>query len=508
MASPPSQNVVNFEEIESQKENILPLREGRSASALSTAIRQPLTEISQVKSCFEQRLINELPTLSDPITLYLEYINWLNNAYPQGGNSKQSGMLTLLERCLSHLKGLVRYKNDVRFLKIWFWYIELFTTNSFMESRDIFVYMLRNGIGSKLALFYEEFTNLLLQKQKFQYAMYILKLGIKNNAKPNLVLEDQLSHLLRKLEEKNIQLENEMLMDPLESIVLGKTRSEFVKRLEFANQNDASSDYNSIKNNVFVDEEELDVELSDKPVDGVYRDGWENFGFKVERSKENDLKISVLEANTNLGELKQYQIPSPKEKKIDEKLPIFRDSIGRSDPVYQMIDTKDQKPEKIDCNFKLIYCEDNESKSGRLEFSLEEILAISRNVYKSFKTNKKHTRGTEEGREEIEDQKEAGAQLKRPKISRKALVSKTLVYSNQGTNFPGKGYISCPMTPKGQATELPDIASVVKPRRLTPILEMRESYSISQSRNSETISDDDKSSSSFISYPLPRSSKD
>lgn len=126
MPSSPSQNVINFEEIETQKENILPLKEGRSAAALSKAIHQPLVEINQVKSSFEQRLIDELPALSDPITLYLEYIKWLNNAYPQGGNSKQSGMLTLLERCLSHLKDLERYRNDVRFLKIWFWYIGTF----------------------------------------------------------------------------------------------------------------------------------------------------------------------------------------------------------------------------------------------------------------------------------------------------------------------------------------------------------------------------------------------
>ena len=285
MPSSPSQNVINFEEIETQKENILPLKEGRSAAALSKAIHQPLVEINQVKSSFEQRLIDELPALSDPITLYLEYIKWLNNAYPQGGNSKQSGMLTLLERCLSHLKDLERYRNDVRFLKIWFWYIELFTRNSFMESRDIFMYMLRNGIGSELASFYEEFTNLLIQKEKFQYAVKILQLGIKNKARPNKVLEDRLNHLLRELGENNIQLGNETSMDSLESTVLGKTRSEFVNRLELANQNGTSSDVNLTKNNVFVDGEESDVELFETPNRGVYRDGWENFDLKAERNK-------------------------------------------------------------------------------------------------------------------------------------------------------------------------------------------------------------------------------
>lgn len=503
MASSPSQNVVNFEEIESQKENILPLKEGRSASALLKVIHQPSIEINQFRSRFEQRLIDELPALSDPINLYLEYIQWLNNAYPQGGNSKQSGMLTLMERCLSHLKDLERYHNDVRFLKIWFWYIELFTKNSFMESRDIFMYMLRNGIGSKLALFYEEFTNLLLQTEKFQYAVNILQLGIENNARPNHVLEDRLYHLLRKLEEKNIQLESQALMDSLESTVLGKTRSEFVNRLELANQNGASSDVNLTKNNVFVDEEEFDVEPFETPRDSVYRDGWENFDFKAERNKENNLRISVLEANTNVGELEQYEIPSQKKRQHDEKLPIFRDSIGRSDPVYQMINRRDQKPEKIDCNFKLIYCEDEESKHGRLEFSLEEILAISRNVYKRVRTNKKHTREAGEGQEEGKDQEKAEVQSKRPKL-RKALVSKTLSSSKEGKSFPDEEYKNCPITPKGRVTEPSDIISVVKPRRLTPILEMRESNSFCQSKNSEIISDDDKSSSSFISYPLPR----
>ncbi|EJS43126.1 mad3p [Saccharomyces arboricola H-6] len=501
MVSSPSHIVVNFEEIEVQKENILPLKHGRSASALSKAIHQPLTEKNQVKSGFEQRLINELPTLSDPITLYLEYINWLNNAYPQGGNSNQSGMLTLMEKCLSHLKDLERYHNDIRFLKIWFWYMELFTINSFMESRDIFIYMLRNGIGSKLTLFYEEFTDLLLQKQRFQYAIKILQIGIENNAKPDLVLKDRLYHLQRKLEERNIQQEDEVSVDSLEFTVLGKTRSEFVNRLELANSNDSSTNGNLTKDNVFTDEHDLYTEPSEIP-NIVYRDEWKSFGSKAERSKENRLNISALEANANLGELKQYQIPSKKGGKHDEKLPIFRDAIGRSDPVYQIINIKDQNPEKIDCNFRLIYCQDEKTGGGRLEFSLEEILAISRNAYKRASTGKKHVRERDEDQKENEEEKEAGIQLKRFKISRDGSKTETLTSPVQGNMFYGD--TNCPMTPKGQVTGLSKISSVVKPRRLTPILEMRESNSILQSANSEIISDDDKSSSSFISYPLPR----
>ncbi|CAI6743075.1 ANL_collapsed_G0029910.mRNA.1.CDS.1 [Saccharomyces cerevisiae] len=65
--------------------------------------------------------------------------------------------------------------------------------------------------------------------------------------------------------------------------------------------------------------------------------------------------------------------------------------------------TRNQK--KIDCNFKLIYCEDEESKGGRLEFSLEEVLAISRNVYKRVRTNRKHPREADLGQEESANQK-------------------------------------------------------------------------------------------------------
>ncbi|QID86093.1 Mitotic spindle checkpoint component mad3 [Saccharomyces pastorianus] len=503
MASSPSQNVVNFEHIEVQKENILPLKHGRSASALLKAIHQPLTEMSHIKSSFEQRLIDELPTLDDPITLYLEYINWLNNAYPQGGNSKQSGMLTLMEKCLSHLKNFKRYQNDLRFLKIWFWYMEIFTVNSFMESRDIFMYMLRNGIGSKLSLFYEEFASLLIQKQKFQHAVNILQLGIKNNAEPGLILENQLSHLQKQLDEQNIQ-EDGVIVDLLETTVLGKTRSGFVNRLELANPNDPLTNENILKNTIFVDDEDLNTEPSEEFKSNVYRDGWENFGSKAERSKENRSIISVLEANTNLGELKQHQIPSQKSRQRDEKLPIFRDSMGRSDPVYHIISVRDQKPEKIDCNFKLIYCQDEKAKSERLEFSLDEILAISRNIYKKKSLNKKHPREIEEGGEENEEHEETEIRSKKPKTSRKALVSKTLIPSYQEKISAGEGYINSPMTPKNQDIRLLDDSPVTGPRRLTPILEMRESYSVSQSRNSEIISDDDKSSSSFVSYPLPR----
>lgn len=118
--------------------------------------------------------------------------------------------------------------------------------------------------------------------------------------------------------------------------------------------------------------------------------------------------------------------------------------------------------------------------------------------------NKKHPREIEEGGEENEEHEETEIRSKKPKTSRKALVSKTLIPSYQEKISAGEGYINSPMTPKNQDIRLLDDSPVTGPRRLTPILEMRESYSVSQSRNSEIISDDDKSSSSFVSYPLPR----
>ncbi|CCE65137.1 hypothetical protein TPHA_0J03180 [Tetrapisispora phaffii CBS 4417] len=374
-----------FNDIESEKENILPLKQGRSALHLSQMLRQDMSQLNSTKIIFEKRLMEELEEMDDPLELYLEYIQWINDAFPQGGTSKQSGMLDLMERCLMYLKDVDIYKNDPRYLKIWLWYIDLFARGSLVDMKDIFVYMYRKRIGVKLTLFYEEFVNILMNMKRFKEAMFILENGLEENARPLKRLQKKYDEFSERVRELNIDLtfdklncKHMELPDLLKNfeppkMVLGKERDEFIETFQ------ESNNVEKLQNNkiqIFQDDaNDSNNILIDK------NDGWDMLNPKNVREKENRLQSTMLESGINAGKLKQ-SIDSIEDAPIINsnhkhvgKISIFQDKIGRTDPVYKIIEIPGKKTEKIDVNFNLIYPGDNE------EYCFEELMAISRNVF-------------------------------------------------------------------------------------------------------------------------------
>lgn len=363
--------ITDFNVIESEKENILPLRDGRSAHALSQTLQQKNEDpsgnkFSETRLAFEQQIMDELEEMDDPLELYLEYLAWINNAYPQGGQSKQSGMLEVMERCLMYFKDIDTYKNDPRYLKIWLWYIELFTPTT-AERRDLFVYLMRKEIGTKLALYYEEFAGVFFSKQDYGSARQVLLRGIENNARPVSRLRKTLGEFEQKLYSMEIDphtlgAEEDVFDQSLGPVnILGRSKPQI--RSQLGTQFQSSSKHAIFQDSQGDDKEKLDLDLK--------KFGWDHLDSKFRRNKENQLSVTALEPGTNVGELKQHDIG----RRDIDKLPVFKDSIGRSGPIYKMLDIPGRKPEKIDCNFKLIYPTENE------EFCLEEIMAIARNVY-------------------------------------------------------------------------------------------------------------------------------
>lgn len=377
----------NFDQLEDEKENILPLREGRSAQRLSQVLNEDFSQLNNTRLAFERRLLEELEDMDDPFELFMEYITWINHAYPQGGSSKRSGMLDLLERCLMYFRDIETYKNDPRLLKVWLWYIELFTTDSAQDSKDIYIYMLRKRIGNKLSLFYESFAESLFEMGKFREARIVLKMGVDENARPQSRLLRRLEEYETKLRSMNIDSGPEGPLDRrfLESsgdLVLGRERSNVLTGAQ-----DSGSRINQWKNieakpvklDVFREDSESDV------ANGHLRtEGWDILDSRANRSKENRINSTRITSGSNLGKIGQetgYQWTQT----TSEKLPIFKDTLGRGEPVNKIIQAPGKKLEKIDCNFDLIYPPNGE------EFCIEEILAISRKVYRRRKNVNERT---------------------------------------------------------------------------------------------------------------------
>lgn len=154
--------IVDLEIIERQKENIIPLKSGRSATALaelfSTPEKERTTLLEEQRARFEEEISNSSDA-ADPLEIYQRYVTWTLQSYPQG-NSYASRLLLLLERCTREFRNHKRYIDDPRYLRFWLMYAELVS-----DPLVVYKYLETNNIGQKQAAFYEDYAEQ-LEKRK------------------------------------------------------------------------------------------------------------------------------------------------------------------------------------------------------------------------------------------------------------------------------------------------------------------------------------------------------
>lgn len=177
---------IDFDLIESHKENISSLPSGRSAKALAALYSPPLTGSasplsdahSAQRATFEAEVAS-IDEADDPLDVYDRYVKWVLATYPDP-SAPQSGLCNLLERATRSFLKSEEYKNDVRYVKMWLQYLALFSDSP----REVFVYMSRNGVGEGLALFYEEFAAWLEGQGRWGQAAEVYGLGVERGARP------------------------------------------------------------------------------------------------------------------------------------------------------------------------------------------------------------------------------------------------------------------------------------------------------------------------------------
>lgn len=188
-----SEDLIDFEIIENQKENIQSLPSGRSAKALAQLYTPPLSgapgkapspsQTQDAHNATRQKFEKELQAIDesdDPLDIYDRYVKWTLDAYPSAQNTPQSQLCPLLERATKAFQSSSHYKNDPRYLKLWLHYIRLFSDSP----RETFAYLARHHIGDGLALFYEEFAAWLETAGRWTQAEEVYSLGIDREARP------------------------------------------------------------------------------------------------------------------------------------------------------------------------------------------------------------------------------------------------------------------------------------------------------------------------------------
>ncbi|KAF1795797.1 Mitotic spindle checkpoint protein Bub1/Mad3 [Phytophthora cactorum] len=110
-------------EWEASKENVVPLKRGRNVADLNKALRAH--DSFQTKLRLEDELKTKENAVEaydgdDPLSAWIEYVRWLEVKMPEDTRKK----FTVLEKCTRELKDNPRYKNDMRYIRLWIQYVK------------------------------------------------------------------------------------------------------------------------------------------------------------------------------------------------------------------------------------------------------------------------------------------------------------------------------------------------------------------------------------------------
>ncbi|KAF8852519.1 hypothetical protein BDZ45DRAFT_807413 [Acephala macrosclerotiorum] len=380
-----SEDLIDFDIIENQKENIQSLPGGRSARALASMFSpSPLHKLAtptpsdtkNLNDAMRNEYENELLTISesdDPLDIYDRYVRWTLDAYPSAQATPASQLLPLLERATKAFLTSAQYKNDPRYLKLWISYIRFFSDTP----RETFAFLARHNIGERLALFYEEFAAWLEGAGRWTQAEEVYTIGIEKEATPA-------ARLLRKYNEfqQRFAQQPDDAKEP-SSPALPTVRPALAAKIDpfaAAAPRDPQAPRPSSgvgggttksgrqKLQIFSD-----ADNAAPAVASGETKGWESIGSLADRKKEN-----VMEPKPWVGEtLKAGR------KKSSTKMMVFKDeSLPQfaypqvTDPAQQQV-TVNQKgrTERIHVNLEAIYPTPDLIGS---ELSLEELRACSR----------------------------------------------------------------------------------------------------------------------------------
>lgn len=320
-----SDDLIDFNIIESHKENIQALPSGRSAKALAQIYSPPLLAAhpsptqaqganSERRADFEKELA-AIDEADDPLDVYDRYVKWTLDAYPSAQATPQSQLLPLLERATKAFQSSCHYKNDPRYLKLWLHYIRLFSD----APREAFVFLARHGIGESLALYYEEFAAWLENAGRWTQAEEVYRMGLEKEARP-------IERLIRKFGE--FERRNQARpQDPAEptSPALPVVRKALATRADpfavspagFGQPQTSSSTAKKSKGTkmqIFSD-----GELSSQPETSSASKGWGSIGTISGRKKENS-----VEAKPWAGE----KLVGGKTNGGMEKMMVFKDQVS------------------------------------------------------------------------------------------------------------------------------------------------------------------------------------
>ncbi|XP_016402513.1 mitotic checkpoint serine/threonine-protein kinase BUB1 beta-like, partial [Sinocyclocheilus rhinocerous] len=113
----------------------------------------------------------------DPLDVWVRYIKWTKQAYPQGG--KESNLSVLLERAVTRFTAGKKYHNDVRYVELWIEFAE-----GCSDPMDVYRYMQAQGVGGMQAALYIAWSEEYEKRGNIKMADGVFQDGVKCGAEP------------------------------------------------------------------------------------------------------------------------------------------------------------------------------------------------------------------------------------------------------------------------------------------------------------------------------------
>lgn len=327
-----SDDLVDFDIIENQKENIQSLPGGRSARELarifsagsnSDKIPSPSPNATRtLNDAVREEFEGELQSIGesdDPLDVYDRYVKWTLNAYPSAQATPDSGLLPLLERATKSFLSSSHYRNDPRYLRLWLHYIRLFSD----APRETFAFLARHRIGESLALFYEDFAGWLEGAGRWSQADEVYRLGMDREARP-------VERLARKYSEFQDRYERRPQDAGPSSPALPAVRPALAAKMDPFASSESPADPQASRASpsaapktksgkskmaIFSDADSA----APGPATGGATKGWDSIGSIRDRKKENEVEAKPWAGET----LKAGKKAAP-----SQKMAIFRDEVS------------------------------------------------------------------------------------------------------------------------------------------------------------------------------------
>lgn len=191
-------------EWETSKENVVPLKRGRNVADLNKALRDHDSFQTKVRLDDELKEREEAVMAydgDDPLAAWLEYVRWLEVKMPEDTRKKFS----VLEKCTRELKDNLRYKNDMRYIRLWIQYADLVS-----NPKDIFKYLYQNKIGERVSLFYIGWAYVLETMANYPQAHKIYLKASQKNAVPQDLLERKYKEFQRRMSRQWLRMTEEI----------------------------------------------------------------------------------------------------------------------------------------------------------------------------------------------------------------------------------------------------------------------------------------------------------